>query len=831
MQMDRSFARQPRSPLIGRREDLAKLVRLVSDPDVKLVTLTGSGGIGKTRMAIEVVNFIDEDFADGSIFVDLAPLQNSDLLPDKIASMLATAQPDHEPVSDALVDDLKEKNMLLVLDNMEHLLGGTAFVERLLNDCPDIAILVTSRERLALPNEQVFELNPLEAPDQHEPSSVETVERSDAAQLFLHHARLADRDFVLAPDNAPDIAAICRRLDGLPLAIELAASRVADIPPHLILRNFVRILPFLERSGHESDGRHRTMRNAISWSYELLPRAEQSLFDRLSIFQGAFTLDAARAVGLSRVEEDAVDATETDIALLQMLGSLVSKHLLRSVSWSGDEPRYTMLQTMREFCQEQLNASGQTGNARDAHAAYCIDLATDLHTELRGPDASSALARFNTAIEEFRAALTWLIESRTGADTSAIRLCNHLANFWLWQGHIVEGVKWYRAALAQTEDADTMEHASAYLELGHLVYDDLLESFACYQKSLSILQRLEHKAGIAGLLSCLGMASQKLGNLDEAQKYLNESLRLSQELEDNRNIANTAFHLGVLAGERENFNLAASRLELARSLWEQASDDTNAIYAIFEMGRLRRIQGQYREAEQLLRWCLARLLEAGIEHSQESIHIELGLVANALGNRALALHEFQETIVHALNTTVNDRLAIALIGVAEIAAQTDERNTAVELLSATDRWFSTSKYRRDQWEEASFQQTLERTRADLGEESFSLAWQRGALLSLEAAGKIALKLTYQAEAEPVATPAIPSHPSFDITHQERNVLCLIADGNTNRQIADQLFISVRTVAVHVQNILRKLDASNRTHASALAHLAGICVNSDDATSH
>jgi predicted ATPase/DNA-binding CsgD family transcriptional regulator len=831
MQMDRSFAHQSRSPLIGRKEDLAKLVRLISDPNVKLVTLSGAGGIGKTRMALEVLNFIDEDFDDGSIFVDLAPLQNSDLLPEKIAPMLAMAPSDHEPVSDTLVRILKEKNMLLVLDNMEHLLRGASFVERLLDECPDVAILVTSRERLALPNEQVFELSPLEAPDQHEPSSVEAVERSDAVQLFLHHARLADRDFILTPDNAPDIAAICRRLDGLPLAIELAASRVADIPPHLILRNFVRILPFLERSGHESDGRHRTMRNAISWSYELLPHAEQSLFNRLSVFQGAFKLDAARAVGLSENEKDPQDATETDIALLQKLGSLVSKHLLRSVSWNGVEPRYMLLQTMREFCQEQLNTSGQIGKARDAHADYCIAIAEELRSQLRGPNAALALSRFNADIEEFRAALAWLIESRDESDTAAIQLCNRLANFWLWHGHMKEGVTCYKTALARTDDADTIEHAVAFLELGHLVYDDHLEAFSFYQKSLGIFQRLNHRTGVAGLLSCLGMASQKSGNLDDAQRYLDESLHISRELEDDRNIANTAFHLGVLAGERRDFKLAASHLELARSLWEQASDTTNAVYAIFEMGRLRRIQGRDREAEQLLNWCLARLLEAGIEHSQESIHIELGLVANARGDRANALREFQEAIRHSLETVANDRLAVALIGVSEFAGLAGDLAKAVELLAAADRWFNTSNYHRDQSEEERYQETLKLMRTRLGDDSFSLAWQRGELSSLAEAGKIALELTYRETVETVSTPVVATHSPFNITKQEQVVLCLIANGQSNRQIADQLFISVRTVAVHVQNILRKLDASNRTHASALAHLANICVHNEETTSN
>ncbi len=325
---DSSSRRRPSSEIIGRKHDLAALTRIVTDPGVRLVTICGAGGIGKTRLTQELIHTVVDDFADGVIFVDLVPLSDARLIPDKIAATLQFTVPDSTSMHDALIRHLEEKNLLIVLDNMEQLLQGIHFIQTLLGNCPELVILATSRERLGLPNEHVFELGPLAVPDQHGPLTADAIGANEAAQLFILRAQAAERTFVLTDENAPDIAAICRRLDGLPLAIELAASRVAEIPPHLILHNFVRILPFLERSAHDPSGRHRTMRNAISWSFESLPIEEQTLFMRLSVFQSGFALDGAMAVGHFDRGDTCSDPVGCEIRLLEMLGSLVSKHLL-----------------------------------------------------------------------------------------------------------------------------------------------------------------------------------------------------------------------------------------------------------------------------------------------------------------------------------------------------------------------------------------------------------------------------------------------------------------------------------------------------------------------
>ena len=822
---DASSRQRPSSEIIGRKHDLAALTRLVTDPSVRLVTICGAGGIGKTRLTQELIDTVSDDFADGVVFVDLVPLSDAQLIPDKIAATLQFTVPDSTSMHDAIIRHLEEKNLLIVLDNMEQLLQGIHFIQTLLGHCPEIAILATSRERLGLPNEHVFELGPLAVPDQHGPLTADAIGANEAAQLFILRAKSADRTFVLTDENAPDIAAICRRLDGLPLAIELAASRVAEIPPHLILHNFARILPFLERSAHDPDGRHRTMRNAISWSFKSLPIDEQTLFTRLSVFQSGFALDGAMAVGLLDHGDACSDHVACEITLLGKLGSLVSKHLLLRYDWSGDAPRNGMLQTMREFGQEQLGEIGQEHSIRDAHAAYLTKLADQLRHELRGSDPASALTRCSLELDEFRAALSWLISSRPEGDLAAIYLCNCLANFWLWRGHAQEGNRWYQSALAKAGDADTIEHATAYLQLGHFTFDDFSEAFNFYQTSYGMFERLGHKIGQAGLLSCLGMTSEKLGDYDKADAYLTESLSIFEELSDDNGVANTTYHLGTLAGSRGNFAQATAYLDRSRGICDRAGDTANAVFATYEMGRLHRIEGRYREAEQLLRWSLTRFIDAGIDSINLSIHAELGMVALALNDLTTALSEFREAVRYALVMTVSERTALALAGIADIAVTTGKESEAVRILAAVDHWFSIAKYQQEASEARLALNAARRAKRQLGESAFALAWKEGALLSILEAAGIALALDlHVASAQLIPAPApLANGDPFKLTKQERKVLCHMAAGETNQQIGDSLFISNRTVAVHVQNILRKLDAENRTHASALAYLAGICL--------
>lgn len=812
---------RPLLEMIGRRSDLAALARLATDPDVRLVTVCGAGGIGKTRLAQELICTVADDFADGAHFVDLVPVNDARLLAERIAASLGLPLPDSGGYGDAVIRHLADQNMLLVLDNLEHLLEGTPFVQNLAASAPDLVIVITSRQRLAIPGEHVFELTPLGVPAQQGISSLESIGSSDAVQLFVRRAQAADRTFALTNDNALDIAAICRRLDGLPLAIELAASRVTEIPPHLILRNFVRILPFLERSSHDPDGRHRTMRNAISWSFESLPPEEQTLFARLSVFQSGFTLDGARAVGMVATPEPL--PIDPDITLLRRLASLVSRHLLVRRAWNADEPRYDMLQTMREFGLERLAEMGEERDARDAHAAYLIELAERLRQQLVGPDPAPAVASYNTELDEFRAALTWLTTSRPTGDLDAIRLCNALSRFWLWAGHSREGTEWYLKALAQAPEHDSLEFAAAYLNLGHFRNDDLLAAQDYYQRSYDMLQRLGEVATAAGLLSSLGMTAQSLGNLDEAERYLLESLRVFEELEHDQGIGHVSHLLGTLAGSRGNFVQATAYLDRARNLADQHGDVTNAIFSLVEMARFHRINKRNREAEQLLRWSLARLDKSGIEHTRGMIHADLGMIALANDDLPAALEEFRVSIRQALDTSMSAILGLPITGMARLASLAGKNSEAIELLAGIEHWLELSGYGRDAGERALADETSMRASSAIGRNEADLAWKRGMLRSIEETAAVALSLPLAFEKSKASTTRESGKSGrFHLTKQELKVLCRMASGEKNQQIADGLFISNRTVAVHVQNILRKLDAENRTHASALAHIEGIC---------
>lgn len=804
--------------LIGRRQELTALAELLTDPDVRLVTICGAGGIGKTRLALEIIDRVQGEFDDGVLFIDLVPITNPALIPEQLLAALGADIPDSTSIEEFAIEQLEDKRLLVVLDNMEHLRSAAPFVARLLERCADVAVLATSRERLGIPFERTLDIAPLPVPDQHAPQTLASVMNSESVQLFIDRARMVDHEHELTQENVEDVAAICRRLDGLPLAIELAAARVAEVPPRLILRNFARILPFLERASDDPQGRHRTMINAIAWSYGLLSADEQTAFRSLAVFQSSFSVEAALAI----VKETLCDALGQD-DLLVLLASLTGKHLLVRRTWQGDEPRFEMLQTMREFGQDQLIATNELDRVHNAYAAYLTALADRLRLELRGQRPGVALARYTLDHDEFRAALAWLIGHRPVVDTSALLLCNNLANFWLFRGHAREGKAWYLAALAQAGEAVSIEHATAYLQLGHFTYDDHAAAYAYYGKGLELYKQLGHAQGTAGLTISLALAARHLGRYDESEALLNQGLSIFEDLDNDSGIANASFHLATLMELRGDFPAAVAHLDEARNRWEHAGDAANAVNAVFQMGKIHRRRGEYDRAESLLKWSMARRENEGIEFDLPALYVELGFVAAAREDIQSAYSFFSQAISITQRTAVTERFAESMTAIADLAIRDGQADIGVELLSGIDRWCTKTGYHRDPEELEFARLAIKRVKAAMSDDAFSDAWSRGTLRSDRELLQLAqgLQLRPAEPSQPTQNRAGPSN-TFGLTHQEQVVLCLLARGMTNQQVADALSNSVRTIAVHVQNILRKLDAENRTHASAIAHHAGLC---------
>jgi predicted ATPase/DNA-binding CsgD family transcriptional regulator len=696
-------------------------------------------------------------------------------------------------------------------------------VPRLAAACPDLVILVTSRERLGTTGEQVLPIEPLALPRPGATQTVSQVISSPAVQLFVERAVAARPDFALTDDNAADVAAICRRLDGLPLAIELAAARVAHLSPKEVSGHVGWLLPLLAGGAADAPARLRTMSDAVGWSYDLLEPAEQALFSRLAVFAGGCTIEAATAVGSGEAASSETEQRTAEVATLLLLASLTDKSLLRATDRDG-ETRYTMLEPVREFGLVQLAARGEETTTRWAHAAYLLAFADRTRTELGDQDPAAWMRRLAAETDNFRAALQWLLDTAPAEDQTALQICNELAHFWLWRGHWSEAKGWLTRALRQAGESTSEAVAEGYLNLGHVEVGSARESFRCYERSLAISRQLDHQRGIIVLLSCLGMTAEQMAEYATARAYLEECLSRAETEHDQYGVALASYHLGIVAGRMGEIEQGKDLLDRARGLWEQLGDVAWSAFTIVELGRLYRLQGRLDEAADLLDWSLARLEETGISHAQGPALYELGEVALLRSDLPLAAREFRKALRLLREANIiHAGFASAVDGLARILHRRHPE-PAVEAFAAIEAWQQRTGFRGTPSEVRRRQRALEEIKRQVGEPRFAVLWERGRRLSLTVAAD-AIAAVEVPVAAPVPTPSRRSVPESEVdrlTKQERRVLCAIFDGLSNQQIADRFSITVRTAANHVTNILGKLSVDNRTQAAAVAFRNNLC---------
>jgi len=622
---------------VGREREMAEVKRLLST--ARLLTLTGPGGCGKTRLSLQVAADLLESYPEGVWLVEMAPLGDPDLVPQAVASALGVQEEGLRPIMHTLVDFIKPRTLLLLLDNCEHVLSSAArLAETLLRSCPGLRVLATSREGLGIAGEMAYPVPSLSLPppeaQERDLFPVEKLTQYEATRLFIERAAFSQPGFQLTAQNAPAIAQICHRLDGIPLAIELAAARVKVLPVEHIARRLDDRFRLLTGGSRTALPRQQTLRALIDWSYNLLSSREQMLLGRLSAFMGGWTLEAAEAI----CQGEGIEEWE----VLDLLSRLVDKSLV-GFEEQQETTRYRLLETVRQYSRERLQETGEDAPVRQRHRDYYLGLVKEAEPYLTGARQSEWLDRLETEHDNLRAALAWCLSDTEGVG-SGLELAGALSRFWEIRGYWSEGRRWLEAALAQAEGLRrSAAHGKALLGAGRLAYAQGEDTGArsLHEESLRIYRELGDKRGIAASLQNLGNVAEARWNPGEAHLRYAQSLEISREIGDRWGIAASLYGLGNVAYDRGEYELAHSLYEESLAIREEIGDKGGIAWALMSLGNVAWRQGEYRKARSLYEESLTIYRELGDKGGIAWALNNLGHVAHIEGEDAAArsLHE------------------------------------------------------------------------------------------------------------------------------------------------------------------------------------------------
>ncbi|HEX5963513.1 MAG TPA: tetratricopeptide repeat protein [Gemmatimonadales bacterium] len=671
------------TPLLGRERELGEVADLLRREDVHVVTLTGPAGVGKTRLALQAAADLLEVFPDGAFFVELAPLADPALVPSTVASALGVREEVGQPLIKTLTAFLRDRQVLLALDNFEHLLPAAPVVSDLLRACPGVKILATSRAPLHLRGEREYPVPALALPDPSQPEPVAQLIQYEAIRLFVERAQAAKPAFALTDENAAAVTEICCRLDGLPLAIELAAARVKLLPPQALLDRLGERLKVLTGGARDAPARQRTLRDAIAWSHDLLSEHDQTLFRRLAVFAGGCTLEAVEAVANAA----------GDLDTLEGMTSLVDESLLREIEGPDDEPRFAMLETIREYGLERLDVSGESETVQERHATYFASVAEALRPHLYGPDQGRTIGHLEAEQGNIRTALAWAVEQADAA--TGLRLAANLRKFWLLRSQLTEGRNWLEQTLAMPGDGPTSTRIDALYGVGSFarLQGDYPQAIAYGDEGLALARGIGDEIHTARLLYLLGMIAHYKGNRDRAKSFYEEALGLARGAPDAHLEAMLLTNLGDVVVAQDDPLAAQGHYGAALAIWRQRRDDWGIGIALLNLGHLAQRSGDAQRA--------GGLYGEGLTMSVE------------LGDQAM--------------------IADYLNAIGRLAAALGQWSSATCLLSAATALYHSLGIEQFPDHRGEHEHAVAAARAGLGDEAFTAAWDAGQALLPEQA--------------------------------------------------------------------------------------------------